>query len=86
MAMVTLEWVRDQLINGKRVGNCYVRYCIYIYICIYLCMCGSDVNDAELLMPSRDFWFLMILSFLEKKTSPGRSETLAKRAQSKSRL
>ena len=47
-----------------------------------------DVNDAELLMPSRDYWFLMPSRdfHFQKKTSPGRAETLAKRARSELRL
>ena len=35
---------------------------------------SSDVNDADLLMPSRDFHF-------RKKNIPSRTETLAKRAR-----
>ena len=41
----------------------YIYICIYVYVC--LCMtcvgvyyvCTSDVNDAEIFMPSRDFHF-----------------------------
>ena len=52
-----------------------------------------DVNDAELLMPSRDYWFLMprrdfhfrnknepMPSRDSSQTSPSRAETLVKRA------
>ena len=48
----------------------------------------SDVNDAELLMPSRDFWFLMPNRdfHFRKKTSPSRTETLAKRDRAELRL
>ena len=48
----------------------------------------SDVNDAELLMPSRDYCFLMPSRefHFRKKTSPCRTETLAKRARAELRL
>ena len=62
-------------------------------------VCNSDVNDAELFMPSRDFWFLMPshdFYFREKKEtelsryssqkSLRRTETLAKRARNELRL
>ena len=41
---------------------------------IYQTVLTSDVNDAELLMPSRDFHF-------REKLSPCRSNTLVKRAE-----
>ena len=47
-----------------------------------------DVNDAELLMPSRDYCFLMPSRdfHFRKKTSPGQAESLAKRARAEPRL
>ena len=58
-----------------------------------------DVNDAELLMPSRDYWYLMPsrdFHFRKKneprpsrdssQPSPSRTDTLAKRARAELRL
>ena len=57
-----------------------------IYVYIYT----RDINDAELLMPSRDFHFRKkyepMPSRDSSQTSPSRTETLAKRAQAESSL
>ena len=51
---------------------------MYIYISLYtiqysIYLYTRDVNDAEILMPSRDYWFLMPSRYFHfrKKTSPG---------------
>ena len=62
-----------------------------IHWVLYIWVPTSDVNDAELLMPSRDFWFLIWgrdFHFREKnepepsrdsiQTSPSRIETFTK--------
>ena len=72
---------------------------VSLHIKYKLLVVTRDVNDAELLMPSRDYWFLMPsrdFHFRKKnepmpsrdfsKTSPSRTETLAKRAQAEPRL
>ena len=68
-------------------------YIVYTYIHTYIVyyIHTRDVNDAELFMPSRDYWFLMpsrdfhlrnknepMPSRDSSKTSPSRTETLAK--------
>ena len=56
--------------NGTSIAH-YSRYAVP---CSVVCVYTSDVNDAELLMPSRDFHF-------QKKKKRARAETLAKRAR-----
>ena len=68
--------------NGFEVNCSFKKEYILmseLIICVHII---SNVNDAEILMPSRDFWFLMPsrdFHFRKKKTSPGRAETYAVR-------
>ena len=62
---------------------------VHTLLCTIISWYTSDVYDAEILMPSLDFWLMMPsrdFHFRKKKTSPSRDETLAKRARAELRL